>query len=73
MSSVLLLRRSQLGWDLGGILSQAPGQRRTAAGHLRPFELYDDSGSEFYYVDRTAIVPVQLKAPEQESGMTMTL
>lgn len=36
-------------------------------------ELYDDSGSEFYYVDRTAIVPVQLKAPEQESGMTMTL
>ena len=26
-------------------------------------ELYDDSGSEFYYVDRTAIVPVQLKAP----------
>ena len=35
-------------------------------------ELYDDSGSEFYYVDRTAIVPVQLKAPEQESGMTMT-
>ena len=36
-------------------------------------ELYDYSGSEFYYVDRTAIVPVQLKAPEQESGMTMTL
>ena len=36
-------------------------------------ELYDDSGSEFYYVDRTAIVPVQLKTPEQESGMTMTL
>ena len=36
-------------------------------------ELYDDSGSEFYYVDRTAIVPVQLKAPEQESGMTMPL
>ena len=31
-------------------------------------ELYDDSGSEFYYVDRTAIVPVQLKTPEQESG-----
>ena len=36
-------------------------------------ELYDDSGSEFYYVDRTSIVPVQLEAPEQESGMTMTL
>ena len=35
-------------------------------------ELYDHSGTEFYYVDRTAIVPVQLKAPEQESGMTMT-
>ena len=36
-------------------------------------ELYDDSGSQFYYVDRTAIVPVQLEAPEQEPGMTMTL
>lgn len=36
-------------------------------------ELYDDSGSEFYYVDRTAIVPVQPEAPKQESGMTMTL
>ena len=36
-------------------------------------ELYDDSGSEFYYVDRTSIVPVQLEAPEQEPGMSMTL
>ena len=36
-------------------------------------ELYDDSSSEFYYVDRTSIVPVQLEAPEQELGMTMTL
>ena len=36
-------------------------------------ELYDDSGSQFYYVDRTAIVPVQLEAPEQEPGMAMTL
>ena len=30
-------------------------------------------GSQFYYVDRTAIVPVQLEAPEQEPGMAMTL
>lgn len=36
-------------------------------------ELYDDSGSEFYYVDRTSIVPVQLESPEQEPGMNMTL
>ena len=36
-------------------------------------ELYDDSGSEFYYVDRTSIVPVQLETPEQEPGMNMTL
>ena len=36
-------------------------------------ELYDDSGSEFYYVDRMAIVPIHLETQEQESGMTMTL
>ena len=36
-------------------------------------ELYDESGSEFYYVDRTAIVPVQPEAQEQEPGMAMTL
>lgn len=36
-------------------------------------ELYDDSGSAFYYVDRAAIVPVQLEAQEQEMGMAMTL
>ena len=36
-------------------------------------ELYDDSGSEFYYVDRMAIVPIHLENQEQESGMTMTL
>ena len=36
-------------------------------------ELYDAGGSEFYYVEKRSIVPVQLEAPEQEVGMTMTL
>lgn len=36
-------------------------------------ELYDESGSDFYYVDRTQLVSVAFGAQEQEPGMTMTL
>lgn len=36
-------------------------------------ELYDNSGSEFYYVDRTAIVPIQLEPLEQDNRMEMSL
>lgn len=36
-------------------------------------ELYDESGSDFYYVDRTQLVPVDFGGQEQTAGMTMTL
>lgn len=36
-------------------------------------ELYDESGSDFYYVDRTQLVPVDFGGQEQTAGMAMTL
>lgn len=36
-------------------------------------ELYDASGSEFYYVDRRTIVPIEFGSQEQAAGMTMTI
>ena len=34
-------------------------------------ELYDDSGSEFHYVDRIGFKEIEFKSNEQEHGMTM--
>lgn len=36
-------------------------------------ELYDESGSEFYYVDRTQFVPIDFCVQEQVTGITMML
>lgn len=36
-------------------------------------ELHDEAGSDFYYVDRTRLVPVDFGGQEQTAGMTMTL
>lgn len=36
-------------------------------------ELYDGDGSEFYYVDRTQIVPIAFGGQEQAPSFTMTL
>lgn len=53
--------------------------RKTPAGADHPLaisdvvELYDESGSDFYYVDRTQLVPVDFGTQEQTAGLTMTL
>ena len=36
-------------------------------------ELYDSSGSEFFYVDSKQIVPIEFGGQEQAQGMAMTL
>lgn len=36
-------------------------------------ELYDGAGSDFYYVDKKLIVPVDFGGQEPSAGMTMTL
>lgn len=36
-------------------------------------ELYDSSGSAFYFLDRTCFRPVQFSEPEQAQSMTMTM
>lgn len=36
-------------------------------------ELYDESGSDFYYVDRTQFVPIDFSVQEQVPGITMSL
>jgi hypothetical protein len=36
-------------------------------------ELYDNGGSDFYYLDRTCFRQVELSRPEQDFEMTMTM